>query len=125
MKYYGFLALVLACLIASVLVQGQNLFRSAFFAVAYVVMGMVLVIGSKNEESWPIDMLIGLLLIFCIAFLSTETLAGMFSGRFGIDLPFRFMIIIALDYCALGFLREGMKIKKAGNVIEDDRYRIG
>ena len=125
MKYYGFLALVLACLIASVLVQGQNLFRSAFFAVAYVVMSMVLVIGSRKEESWSTDLIIGALLIFCIAFLSTETLTGMLSGRFGIDLPFRFMILIALDYCALGFLREGMKIKKAGGLSRDDRYRIG
>jgi hypothetical protein len=81
MKYYGFLFLVLASLMASVFVEGRNLFGSTFFTVAYFSMSLVLIIGSKRRESGNVDITLGFLLIFSVGFLSTESLITILTGR--------------------------------------------
>lgn len=124
MRYYGFLLLVLASLIASVFVEGRNLFCSAFFTVAYATMGLVLVIGSKYHESLRIDVLLGLLLIFSVGFLSTEALVKILTNRATEMIFFKTAIIVSLDYCALGFLRLGKEIKHIEGLRRDDRYGI-
>lgn len=124
MRYYGFLLLVLATLVASVFVQGKNLFGSSFFTVAYAVMSVVLIIGSKRAESSGTDFLLGSLLIFSIGFLSTETLIELVTNRFTGMLIFKLAIIVSLDYAALGFLREGMKVRKTEGLKTNDRYGI-
>ena len=124
MKYYGFLFLVLASLIASVFVEGNNLFGSTFFTVAYAAMSLVLVIGSKYHESFKIDMLLGMLLIFSVGFLSTEVLTQMLTNRTTGMVLFKMAIIVSLDYCALGFLRSGRDMKHIERLKKDDRYGI-
>ena len=124
MRYYGYLALVLVTLIASVLVEGRNLFSSAFFTLAYTVMSLVLVIGSKNPESFRVDMLLGLLLIFSVAFMSTEVLTKMLANTASGATLFKLLIVVSLDYCALGFLREGKKMKNIEKLKREDRYGI-
>lgn len=124
MRYYGFLLLVLATLVASVFVQGKNLFGSSFFTVAYAVMSVVLIIGSKRAESSGTDFLLGSLLIFSIGFLSTETLIELVTNRFTGMLIFKLAIIVSLDYAALGFLREDMKTRKTEGLKTNDRYGI-
>ncbi len=124
MRYYGFLLLVLATLVASVFVQGKNLFGSSFFTVAYAAMSVVLIIGSKRAESSGTDFLLGSLLIFSIGFLSTETLIELVTNRFTGMLIFKLAIIVSLDYAALGFLREGMKTRKTEGLKTNDRYGI-
>ena len=124
MRYYGFLLLVLASLIAAVFVEGSDLFGSAFFSVAYAGMSMVLVIGSKYRESFRVDMLLGLLLIFAVAFLSTEVLTQMMTNQATEMVLFKMAIIISLDYCALGFLRNGRDMKHIEKLRKDDRYGI-
>ena len=121
MKYYGYLFLVLASLVASVIVQGKNLFSSEFFIVAYMAMAAVLVVGSKYQESYIIDVILGLLLIFSVGFLSTEFLIKMLAGRPVDGAVFRMAVIAALDYCAIGFLRLSRKMKN--KVILRDGYK--
>ncbi|MBN2331422.1 MAG: hypothetical protein JXC85_06410 [Candidatus Aenigmarchaeota archaeon] len=124
MRYYGLLLLVLACLMASVFVEGQDLFRSEFFSISYAVMSLVLIIGSKRRESGNVDVAIGMLLLFSVAFLSTETLVGIMTDRATELLSFKVAIIVALDYCALGFLRLGRDMKHMERLSGDGRYRI-
>jgi hypothetical protein len=124
MKYYGLLLLVLSCLIASVFVEGQGLFNSEFFMVAYGSMALVLFIGSKKKESLEVDVGLGLLLIFSVAFLSTTIITQMMKGAPGATLPFKLAIIVSLDYAAIGFLRLGKEIRDMKRVIGDGRYEI-
>lgn len=122
MRYYGFLLLVLSSLIASVFVEGKNLFSSDFFTVAYSAMSIVLIIGSKYKEKFKIDMLLGTLLIFSIGFLSTQTLIEMATNTFTGLFIFKVAIIVSLDYAAIGFLREGLEVKKIEELKANDRY---
>jgi len=124
MKYYGFLSLVLACLMASVFVQGKGLFNSSFFLVAYLTMSAVLVVGSKYQECFVVDVLLGLLLTFAVGFLSTEVIVKILTGRTSELMLFQMMIVISLDYCALGFLRRGREMKHMEGLRKDDRYGI-
>jgi hypothetical protein len=124
MRYYGLLFLVLVSLIASVIVQGRDIFTSASFAIAYAVMSLVLVIGTKYKESSWSDFALGLLLICAVGFMSTETLIEMVSNKFTGALLFKTGIIIALDYCAIGFFRGGVAMKKMEEVKGDGRYAI-
>ena len=122
MRYYGLLLLVLASLITSVFVEGRNLFRSEFFSTAYAVMSLVLIIGSKHRESGNVDVAMGMLLIFSVAFLSTQALVEILTNRATEMLVFKVAIIVALDYCALGFLRLGRDMKHMEGLKKDDRY---
>jgi hypothetical protein len=124
MKYYGLLSLVLACLMASVFVEGKNLFGSSFFAVAYAVMAFVLAIGSKHPESLSTDIVLGMLLIFAVGFLSTQALIEMATNNVSGMFIFKIAIIVSLDYAALSFLKLGMKIKQAQSIRGDGRYAI-
>jgi hypothetical protein len=125
MKYYGLHVLVLVCLMASVFVEGQHLFESALFSVAYVTMAAVLLIGSKNDESFGVDFVLGWLLICAVGFMSTQVLIEMLTNNFTEPQLFKIAIIVALDYAALSFLRLGMKIRKMNNMIGEGRYAIG
>jgi hypothetical protein len=124
MKYYGLLMLVLSCLVASVFVEGEGLFKSEFFMVAYGAMAIALFIGSKKRESLEVDVGLGLLLIFSVAFLSTTIIAQMMKGAPNATLPFKLAIIVSMDYAAIGFLRLGKEIRDMKRVIGDGRYEI-
>ncbi|UCD03241.1 MAG: hypothetical protein JSV63_01220 [Candidatus Aenigmatarchaeota archaeon] len=124
MKYYGLLLLVLACLVASVLVQGNNLFASEFFTVGYVAMATVIVLGAKHEESMEVDAALGMILIFSIGFMSTEVLIDMLTNKFMERLVFKVGIVFSLDYAALGFLRSAVTLRGNRQVIGDGRYTI-
>lgn len=124
MKYYGLLLLVLSCLVASVFVEGEGLFRSEFFVVAYASMALVLFTGSKKKESLEVDVGLGLLLIFSVAFLSTTIIAQMIAGTLGGTFIFRVAIVVSLDYAAIGFLRLGKEIRDMKKVTCDGRYEI-
>jgi len=124
MIYYGYLLLVLVSLAASVFVQGQDLFYSDFFTISYVMMSIVLVAGSKFHESSRIDRILGSLLIFTVGFLSTDALIRVVSSHATEMIFFQIAIIVALDYCALGFLRLGRDMKNIERLKKDDRYGI-
>jgi len=124
MRYYGFLFLVLASLMASVFVEGRNLFSSAFFTVGYASMSAVLLTGSKYHETGNIAILLGLSLIFSVGFLSTETLINIIANKGPALTFFKIAIIVALDYCALGFLRLGKELKHTEELRRNDRYGI-
>ena len=124
MKYYGLLMLVLTCLVASVFVEGRTLFESEFFTVGYAAMALVLVIGSKKKESLRVDIAMGMLMMFSVAFLSTSLIVEMLTGTLTGTLAFKVAILVSLDYAAIGFLRLGRKIKQMQRVIGDGRYAI-
>ena len=124
MKYYGLLMLVLTCLAASVFVEGRTLFESEFFTVGYAAMALVLVIGSKKKESLRVDIAMGMLMMFSVAFLSTSLIVEMLTGTLTGTLAFKVAILVSLDYAAIGFLRLGRKIKQMQRVIGDGRYAI-
>jgi hypothetical protein len=124
MKYYGLLLLVLSCLIGSVVVEGQGLFKSEFFLVAYGTMAVVLFIGSKKKESLQVDVGLGLLLMCSVAFLSTTMIMQMARGVQPTAFPFRLTMLVSLDYAAIGFLRLAREIRVMKRVIGDGRYEI-
>lgn len=124
MKYYGLLMLVLTCLVASVFVEGRTLFESEFFTVGYAAMALVLVIGSKKKESLRVDIAMGMLMMFSVAFLSTSLIVEMLTGTLTGTLAFKVAILVSLDYAAIGFLRLGREIKQMQRVIGDGRYAI-
>jgi len=112
MGYYGMLGVVFAVLLLSVVVQGQELFADAFFAIAYAVMGVVLIIGTKFQRSWKTATAIGMLLLFSVGFLSTQTLIELFSGPAAEATFFKLAIVFSLDACALFFLHYGRRFRK-------------
>ena len=116
MKYHGYLLLVLTTLASSVLIENRNLFSSAFFTVAYITMSIVLVIGTKFRESQRIDILLGLLLMFSVAFLSTETIIYIIQSRIYQISFFKLEVIASLDYCAICFLRSSREFGKMRKV---------
>ena len=124
MNCYALLMLVLVCLIASVIVQGENLLTNAFFLVSYGAMSVVLVIGSKKDETINIDYTLGVIMFFAVGFISTQTLIEMFTNKFMETLIFKVAIIVALDYAAIGFIRAGHQIKKNTIIISDGKYEI-
>lgn len=124
MGYYRMLAVVFVILILSVVVQGKELFSDAFFAVAYVIMGFVLFIGTKFERSSKTANAIGLLLIFSIGFLSTLVLVEFFTKLPTITTFFKLMIVFSLDACALFFLHYGRQIKKEEGKEEGKEHRF-
>ena len=119
MKYQGYLLLVFTTLICSVLIENRNLFNSSFFTIAYIAMSLVLIIGSRYKEGMKVDFILGLLLLFSVAFLSTETLIYIFTNNVSQVTLFKLEVIIALDYCALGFLRRVIDMRGVNKVIED------
>ena len=124
MKYYGYLLLVLVTLISSVLVENENIFKSSFFIIAYIAMSFVIVIGSKYEESFAADVFLGIMLIFAVAFLSTETLIKIITGQVSGTVFFKIEVIVSLDYCALGFLRLGKEMRDIQKARSEGRYTI-
>jgi len=124
MNYYGLLALVLACLVSSVIVKGQELFSSVFFMVAYAAMSFVLVIGSRNEETHRIDIFLGIILLLSVGFMSTEILIDMITNNYTGQFPFEIAIVAALDFTSVSFMREGLRAKNRELVLSNDRYGI-
>jgi len=112
MGYYRMLAVIFVILIFSVIVQGRQLFSDAFFAVAYVVMGLALFIGTKWRSSSTTAIAIGLLLLFSVGFLSTNVLIEFFTKPANANVFFKLAIAFSLDACALFFLRYGREFRK-------------
>jgi hypothetical protein len=112
MGYYGMLAVVFCVLLLSIVVQGRDLFSDAFFAIAYAVMGVVMVIGTKFQRSWKTATAIGMLLLFSVGFLSTQTFIELFSGPPAEATFFKLAIVFSLDACALFFLHYGRRFRK-------------
>ncbi len=112
MGYYRMLAVIFVILIFSVVVQGQALFSDAFFAIAYAVMALALFIGTKWNSSSTTAIAIGLLLLFSVAFLSTNVLIDFFSKAPTPNVFFKMAIAFSLDACALFFLRYGRDFRK-------------
>ena len=119
------LAVVFVILILSVIVQGKELFSDVFFAIAYVVMGLILFIGTKYEKSSGTANAIGLTLIFSVGFLSTFVLVDFFTGLPTVTTFFKLMIVFSLDACAIFFLRYGRQFKKEEEGKEEKEYRLG
>jgi hypothetical protein len=121
MGYYGMLALVFVIMMFSVIVQGKELFSDAFFVVSYITMGMVLFIGTKFARSSKTSISMGMLLIFSVGFLSTQTLIDFLTKPSGTSAFFKLAIIGSLDVCAIYFLRYGREFRKE----ESKSRRIG
>lgn len=121
MGYYRMLSVIFAVLVLSVVVQGTGLFLDGFFALAYVIMGLVLFIGTKYKPSSKISFSIGLILILSVGFLSTDVLIRLFTEPIVVNTFFKLAIVLSLDACALFFLHYGREFKK-GEVKE---HRLG
>jgi hypothetical protein len=109
MGYYGMLAVVFVILMLSIAVQGKALFSDAFFAIAYAVMALVLVIGTKFKPSSKPAIAIGMLLLFSVGFLSTQAVVELFRSPPTATTFFKLAIVFSLDACALFFLNYGRK----------------
>lgn len=112
MSYYKMLLVIFVVLIASVVVQGENLFSDPFFSIAYAIMGFVLVIGTKGKKSSTTANAIGMILILSVGFLSTQALIEFFTAAQTVKLLFKFAIVFSLDFCAIFFLKYGREFKK-------------
>ncbi|NIO19906.1 MAG: hypothetical protein GTN76_03990 [Candidatus Aenigmarchaeota archaeon] len=110
MGYYRMLLVVFIILILSVVVQGTGLFLDPFFALAYVIMGTVLFIGTKYRPSSGTSFAIGLILILSIGFLSTDVLIRFFTEPVVLETFFKLAIVFSLDACALFFLHYGRRM---------------
>ncbi len=124
MKYYGNLMLVLSCLMASVFVEGNNLFKDDSYTIAYAMMGITLFMGSKHRESMETDFGLGILLMTAVGFMSTRLIFDMLRGTLGELSMFKLAIIASLDYAAIGFLRLGRQIRKMERTTGEGRYAI-
>ena len=109
MGYYGMLGVVFVILMLSIVVQGRALFSDAFFAIAYVVMAIVLVIGTKSKPGSKPAIAIGMLLLFSVGFLSTQAIIELLSSPPVAATFFKLSIVFSLDACALFFLNYGRK----------------
>jgi hypothetical protein len=121
MGYYRMLAVLFVMLIFSVVVQGRDLFADVFFAIAYSAMGAALFVGTKWKAGSNTALSIGLMLMFSVAFLSTNLLIDFFSRPVTPGTIFKFSIVISLDVCALFFLRYGRDFRRE----ERKEHRFG
>lgn len=112
MGYYKMLFVIFVMLILSVIVQGKELFSDVFFSIAYVIMGLVLFIGTKCKKSSKTSNAIGLILIFSVGFLSTSVLIDFFTELPTVAVFFKIIIVFSLDFCSIFFLRYGRELKK-------------
>jgi hypothetical protein len=109
MGYYGMLGVVFVIFMLSIIVQGEALFSDAFFAIAYAVMALVLVVGMKFRPSSKPAIAIGMLLLFSVGFLSTQSIIELFTSPPAATTFFKLAIVFSLDACALFFLNYGRK----------------
>jgi hypothetical protein len=126
MTYYKMLLVVFVVLILSVIVQGTGLFLDPFFTIAYVIMGLVLFIGTRYKPSSGTSFAIGIILILSVGFLSTDVLIRFFTEPVVLGTFFKLAIVFSLDACSLFFLRYGRKMKgeETGEHIIG-QYKIG
>ncbi len=110
MAYYRLLLAVLIVLIVSVFVQGENLFTDEFFLVAYLVMALVLFLGTKYRKTTDVVLGIGALMIFSMAILSTWALIEMFASP-GVPV-LKLAVVLSLDLCAVMFLHEARRMMR-------------
>ncbi|MCK5017311.1 MAG: hypothetical protein KAS32_09575 [Candidatus Peribacteraceae bacterium] len=121
MSYYKTLGAVFVIMMASVVVQGSNLFNDIFFVFAYAIMGIVLVLGTKLKDNSTTAFLLGIILILSIGFLSTTVLAEFFTSTPSIPIFFKMTIVFSLDGCALFFLHYGRVLRK----LENESHGLG
>ena len=112
MGYYKTLTAILVVFLTSVVVQDGYLFQDEFFLVAYLIMAFVLVAGTKYEENYDVDFILGMFLIFSVGFLSTDLLLKFFTGQTNDFVFFKFAVVLCLDVCALNFLHLARERKK-------------
>ena len=115
------LVVIFVILILSVIVQGKDLFSDVFFSIAYVIMGLVLFIGTKYKKSSKTSNVIGMVLILSVGFLSTWVLINFFTSVPTVTTFFKMAIVFSLDACALFFLRYGREFKRE----EEKESRLG
>ena len=108
MAYYRILLAVLVVLVVSVFMQGRDLFTDEFFLIAYVVMAIVLLAGTRYRKSFGSALGIGLLMIFSIGALSTWVMFSMITGSMEV---FKLAVVISLDVCAILFLQEARNLR--------------
>jgi FtsH-binding integral membrane protein len=111
MGYYKMLLAIFVILVLSVIVQGTSLFLDPFFALAYVIMGTVLFIGTKYRPSSGTSFAMGLILILSVGFLSTDVLVRFFTEPVVMGTFFKLAIVFSLDACSLFFLHCGRKMR--------------
>jgi hypothetical protein len=111
MSYYKTLLAVFVIMMASVIVQGSQLFTDIFFVITYAVTAFVLVIGTKFENKSATSLFLGLVLILSVGFLSTLVLMEFFTSVPTVNVMFKLAIVLSLDTCALFFLYYGRKLK--------------
>jgi len=112
MSYYKTLGAVFVIMMASVLVQGSELFSDIFFVVAYAIMGLVLVMGMKFENNSRTALSIGFILILSVGFLSTVVLVDFFTSIPTVSVIFKMATALSLDVCALFFLYYGRNLRR-------------
>lgn len=110
MAYYRLLLAMFIVLIVSVFVQGENLFRDEFFLVSYVVMALVLFLGTKYRKTPDVVLGIGIIMIFSMGALSTWVLIEMFALP-GIPI-LKLAIVLSMDLCAVLFLHEARRMRR-------------
>ena len=110
MAYYRLLLAIMVVLVVSVFVQGQNLFKDEFFLIAYVIMALVLFIGTKYRKTPDVVLGIGMIMIFSMGALSTWALIEMFAFS-GIPV-LKLAMVISMDLCAILFLHEARRMRR-------------
>lgn len=105
MEYYKTLMAILIVLVVSVIVQDGALFGDVFFALSYAAMSAVLLIGGKNDESFRVDAILGCILLFSLAFLSTMLFVEVLVKRAAESFLFKLGILSCLDLGGMMFLR--------------------
>lgn len=110
MAYYRLLLAIMVVLVVSVFVQGQNLFKDEFFLIAYVIMALVLFIGTKRRKTPNVVLGIGMIMIFSMGALSTWALIEMFASP-GIPV-LKLAIVLSMDLCAILFLHEARRMRR-------------
>jgi hypothetical protein len=109
MAFYRVLLAVLVVMVASVFMQGKELFRDEFFLIAYAIMALALFAGTRYRKTRELVLGLGLLIFFSIGALSTWALLEMFASA---QVPvFKLAVVISLDVCAILFLQEGRSMR--------------
>jgi hypothetical protein len=120
MGYYGMLTVVFVVLIFSIVVQGSTLFSDTFFVIAYAIMAIVLVMGTKYKPSSKPTLAMGMILLLSVGFLSTQSVIELFTNPTTTTF-FKLAIVFSLDACALFFLHYGRKFKKEEEILKSKR----
>lgn len=112
MRYHGLLYAAMVALLLLIFVKNGSLFYDPFFGLMYVVIGLILVMGTRFREDYKIDVTMGCLILLTVTIFTIYILFSLAKEGLSPAVVFQMILLIFLDLCGIAFLNEAKHIKE-------------